>query len=1246
MHLLLAQKGIIGEAGEAIDLGQSGADIIFLSAADTELACLAGVRSDLDNDGLSLRLANLMQLSHPMSVDTYLEKTASTAKLIIVRLLGGKSYWSYGVTSLHALAVAKDIRLAFLPGDDKLDPELVQFSTLEASYCQQLWHYLCQGGSNNALHFLKFCSFLLGHGERPPPPIPLLRAGLWWPGKQAPDLETIVHQSVDGGKIVPIIFYRALCESGQTAPVSSLIKALQQRDLVPVPIFITSLKDEVSCAIIEKIFSRCPPDLVLNATGFASVMDCNERTILERHGNMVLQVTFSSTPYAQWRDNPRGLGGRDLAMNITLPEMDGRIFTRAVSFKSAQDFDEATQCNLVSHLPVTSRVEFVGDLAANWLKLRQLQPKERRIALIMANYPGGDGRLGHGVGLDTPAACVHILHQLREAGYDTGDDLPQDSDALMRQLLKGPTNGGIDGRDITIRLPLSGYQQFFAQLPAQNQFEICQCWGKPEQDNSFIVKDVFGESSFALPILRFGKLLVALQPDRAYGLNAKETYHAPDIVPSHHYMAFYFFLRHIYGAHGVVHIGKHGNLEWLPGKALALSENCYPELALGSLPHIYPFIVNDPGEGTQAKRRASAVIIDHMTPPLTRSESYGHLKDLEILVDEYYQASGLDPRRLNKLKQQILELVHLSGLNHDAGIKLNDGDDLALQKLDAFLCDLKELQIRDGLHIFGQSPSGARLDNLIVALTRLPRGADRNTSLHRAIAQDLGLNFDPLVCDMAAPWQEEKPDLLQKMSDDVWRTQGDGVERIELLALALVRGQLVCPQSMKFTRRVINFIDCHLRPQLTNCGRDEMGGLLTALNGDFVPPGPAGAPTRGRLDVLPMGRNFFSLDNRALPTPAAWDLGARSAELMIIRYVQEHGEWPRAFALTAWGTANMRSGGDDIAQALALIGARPVWDLGSNRVSGYEIVPLAKLARPRIDVTLRISGFFRDAFPEQITLFDEAIRAVGTLEGEEEQNPIALTMCEEKAALIKAGCSEQEASTQAGYRVFGARPGLYGTGLPEFLRQEDWGNRQDLGQVFTANSAYAYGVFGQGNQALPAFKKRLRQIEAIVQNQDNREHDLLDSGEYYAFEGGMAAAVAAESGQRPLVFHNDLSRPERPQIRTLEEELGRVLHGRAVNPKWIAGVMRHGYRGAAEIAAGVDYLFAFAATTGVVKDTHFEAIYAAYLDDETVRQFLVDKNPAAYRDIARRLREAVARKLWQTRSNSLIERLDKILKEE
>ena len=1226
MHLLLTQKGSISETDEAVDLNQTPAEMIFLSAADTELASVAAAKQRLGTLAPDLRIASLLTLSHSMSIDTYIEKTAGKAHLIVVRVIGGENYWPYGLRCLQALAIQNNIKLVVLPGDDRPDEDLFRFCTISKEDCDALWSYLVQGGSDNIANFLRYSQSLLTGGDRPPAALPLLKAGLWHPNIDKPNLEDVVKNS--NQPIAAICFYRALVQSGQTAPVVGLIRNLERMGITPLPIFVASLKDPVSVATVNGIFKKAKPNIVLNATGFAvsTAGKARQPTILEKYGNMVLQIVFSATTRDSWEQSSRGLAARDLAMNVALPEIDGRIFTRAVSFKSASYYSEATQCNIVTHEPHEDRLSFVSELAKNWLKLKGKKNSERKIALIMANYPGGDGRLGHGVGLDTPQSCVDLLRAMKNAGYNVAN-LPASGTELIHLLALGPTNEGVRGRLIRVQMSVACYQSYFATLPEKNREEILLRWGQPEHD-SYVVNH-----HFALPLMMLGETAVGIQPERAYGMDAKQVYHAPDIVPSHHYMAFYFWLRHIYRADAIIHMGKHGNLEWLPGKSMALSALCYPELALGPTPNIYPFIVNDPGEGTQAKRRSSAVIIDHLTPPLTRAESYGPLRDLEVLVDEYYEASGVDPRRLPKLKQEILHLSRITGLNVDAGVKNNDDDELALQKLDAFLCDLKELQIRDGLHIFGRAPDGEQLDDLLVALARVSRGDNQYDSLHRAIASDLHLDFDPLNCNFAQNWQQEKPKILSDVIGDPWRSFGDTVERIELLAKAFISGRLVCPEGMKKTSTILANIENELKPLVQSCADNELKGIFSALDGKFVDPGPSGAPTRGRPEVLPTGRNFYSLDNRAVPTLAAWDLGKRSAELLITRYVQDHGEWPTSLGLTAWGTSNMRTGGDDIAQAFALIGVRPVWDVGSRRVSGYEILSLAQLGRPRVDVTLRISGFFRDAFPEQMLLFDQAIRAVGALTEEVKDNPIARRMSEECARLIQTGLTEEQANLKSGFRIFGSRLGTYGTGVQELVDKDEWQTTDDLGRAWAANSCYAYGI-SDGIAAEDALKTRLETIEAVVQNQDNREHDLLDSGEYYAFEGGMAAAISQATKRWPTIYHNDFSRPERPLIKTLNEEIGRTLRGRAVNPKWINSVMRHGYKGGVEMAATVDYLFAFAATTKAVTNSHFDLLYQAYIADDDVRKFLEQKNPAALREIANKFLKAISRQLWSPRSNS------------
>lgn len=1238
MHLLLAQKGSISDGDEAIDLGQTPGDVLFLSAADTELAAIAAAVEARGDHTLRWRLASLMTLKHPMSVDTYIERTARHARLIVVRALGGASYFHYALEALHASARRSGAAIVVLPGDDKPDEGLAPFQNSSDEDRQALWTYLTEGGAGNASAFVAYAEALLGGTDRPEPARPLLKAGIWWPGRGVIGVEewerlAFAAPPPDLPPIAPLCFYRALVQSGETAPVEAMVEALKAEGLIPLPVFVSSLKDQVSVDTLRAIFNRFPPSVVINTTGFAVSTPGAEApsTVLDETGAVVLQAIFSSSPRSTWESSSQGLSARDLAMSVALPEVDGRVLTRAVSFKSKARFDERVEANLVSHEPDAGRTRFVADLAANWAELRATEPADRRVALVMANYPNRDGRLGNGVGLDTPAGTVEVMRAMREAGYEVGD-LPADGDALMQALMAGPTNAAHDGRVIRERFSVSDYRSFFVDLPKEVQERVTARWGAPEADPIHL------DGFFALPLMRFGKLMIGIQPARGYNIDPKEAYHSPDLVPPHGYLAFYAFLRREFGAQAVIHMGKHGNLEWLPGKALALSETCFPEAVFGPLPHLYPFIVNDPGEGTQAKRRSSAVIIDHLTPPLTRAESYGPLKDLEALVDEYYEASGGDPRRLVLLKKQILELIADIGLDQDAGISKGEAEDQALEKLDAYLCDLKEMQIRDGLHIFGLAPEGRLLTDLVVALARVPRGQGEggDASLQRAIAGDLlkTAGFDPLDCVMSASWTGPKPAILADLSDAPWRTAGDTVERIELLAAKLVCGDIQCPDDWPLTRTVLAEIETRLKPAVVKSGAAEIDGLLKGLSGQFVPPGPSGAPTRGRPDVLPTGRNFYSVDSRAVPTPAAYELGKKSAELLIQRYVQDHGEWPVSFGITAWGTSNMRTGGDDIAQALALIGVKPLWDMASRRVTGFEVIPMAILGRPRVDVTLRISGFFRDAFPEQIALFDKAVRAVAALDEAEGDNPIAARVQAETEKLKGEGLDDKQAARRAGYRVFGSKPGAYGAGLQALIDEKGWSDRADLAESYLVWGGYAYGAGEEGKAERGLFEERLRSVQAVVQNQDNREHDLLDSDDYYQFEGGMTAAIEHVAGIRPKVYHNDHSRPEKPVIRSLEEEIGRVVRARVVNPKWIEGVMRHGYKGAFEITATVDYMFAFAATTGAVRDHHFEAVYQAFILDERVREFMAEKNAPAQKELAERLIEAIDRGLWTPKSNS------------
>jgi cobaltochelatase CobN len=1214
VHLLSAKAAPNDVGDDAVDLDQSPAELVILSAAESELSGLAAAHARRGAAARpTLRLANLLQLHHPLSVDLYVEKTLCAARLIVVRLLGGRSYWSYGVEQLRRLALERGIGLVCLPGDDRPDPELARLSTLPNELLDALHGYFLHGGIENLGAALEFLASELGYDATPPSPRALPKAGLYCEPKG------------DGRPIAALVFYRAMVQSGDLALIDAIIAALDEAGLNCLAMHVAGLKDPDVQAVVEAALARHPVSIVLNLTGFAVTTPgaAASRTPFSATGRPVLQLIASGGSESAWAAGTTGLSPRDIAMSVALPEIDGRLLTRAVSFKGDPVTDAATEITLTRYRPVPDRVAFVARLSRAWVDLAKTPAAERRVAVLLANYPDRDGRLANGVGLDTPASTLAVLEALAQAGYQV-TDAPPDTGALMAMLQAGPTNALADRatRRSTISLPVETYRRLLATIPAAARAEIDARWGPPEVDPHVV------DGAFRLSLHSLGRVVLGIQPARGYHVDPNATYHSPDLVPPHGYLACYWWLRHIWGAQAVVHLGKHGNLEWLPGKALALSAACWPEIALGPIPHLYPFIVNDPGEGSQAKRRAQAVIIDHLTPPLTRAEHYGELAALEALVDEYASARELDPRRLAPLRQQILELSARLGLDRDLG--LDPRDEASLTTLDNHLCELKELQIRDGLHILGSAPTGSRRTDLLVALTRLKRGRGEgaDASLITALARDLGIGPDPMTVEPTAA-AGTVPPLLGRC-----RHMGDVRAALEDIARSLVGGDLPPGPNWQATSAVLGFIQTELAARLESGATAELSALLAGLDGRFVEPGPSGAPTRGRLDVLPTGRNFYSVDTRAVPTPTAWTLGWRSAETLIEQHRQEHGDWPRRIALSAWGTANMRTGGDDIAQALAFLGCRPLWEPASGRVTGIELLPLDVLGRPRIDVTMRVSGFFRDAFPEQMALFDDAVRAVAEADEPAAMNPLGEAFRRDRDRLVAEGVDGAAARRQASYRLFGSKPGAYGAGLQALIDSGGWVDESELAESYIAWSSWAYGRGVDGQAASGELRDRLHAIEVVLHNQDNREHDILDSDDYYQFQGGLTVAVRHLAGRRPIVLHADHANPERLRIRGLKEEIGRVVRGRAANPKWLNGVMRHGYKGAFEIAATVDYLFAYAATTRLVEDHHFEALFDAYLGDEQVRDFMTENNPAALRETADRFAEAVERGLWQPRRNS------------
>ncbi|MEG3941372.1 cobaltochelatase subunit CobN [Microcoleus sp. S36b_A3] len=1297
MHKIAATPGGWNPQGEGvIFIQQTPAPIVFISAADTDIQTLAAASSKMPPEFPKVRAVNLLQLQQQLTIDTYAEEILEQAEVIILRLLGGRSYWSYGLEILRETAQKTNAALIVMPGENSPDPDLISHSNVSLSAVDRLWRYFTEGGVQNFVNALKFTAdTCLKTAYNPPLPQTVSRVGIydWRGGGEAcleilqpdaeppkspllrgtltPDAEppkspllrgTLTNSCsplIKGGwggspdlpsqTKVGILFYRAHYLSGNLAPIDALCQALTERNLVPVPVFVSSLREPDLQIELLQYFQ--PKDsekiqLLVNTTSFAvSGFSSHEpeQNSLKSLDLPVLQAIFSGGGLEQWETQLQGLSPRDVAMNVALPEVDGKIITRAVSFKAVQTWNDELETDVVGYVAADDRISFVADLTANWVKMKQTPAANRRIAIILANYPTRNARLANGVGLDTPASCVEILKAMQQAGYLV-ENIPASGNELIELLTSGVTNDpeGRELRPVHQSLDLAEYQEYFASLPQEVQDGICNRWGLAEghtQGRDTAMPCPY----FPIPGIHFGNVFVGIQPSRGYEIDPSLNYHAPDLEPTHNYLAYYYWLREKLGIDAIIHAGKHGNLEWLPGKSIALSNKCYPEVALGAMPNFYPFIVNDPGEGSQAKRRSQAVIIDHLTPPMTRAELYGPLQQLEALIDEYCEAQSLDPSRLPMIRDRIVALTNQENLDKDLGIQLNKSEFTEfITRTDGYLCELKESQIRDGLHIFGQCPQGRQLRDLIIAIARHP--STNRSGLTRSLAKDLNYDFDPLTTagDLTAELEEKAAELVDNL--------------IENIRVSPCLSAVANPEIGEATQLELDWIENYLLPSLLQTNQ-EITNLLRGLDGRHIPSGASGAPTRGRPDVLPTGRNFYSVDIRAIPTETAWRVGRVAAETLIERYTQENGEYPKTLGLSVWGTSTMRTGGDDIAEALALIGVQPVWDGPSRRVVDFEILPISVLGRPRVDVTLRISGFFRDAFFNLIDLFDSAVKAVANLEEPAEDNPLAAQVKQEILDWEAAGLSREDAEVRSQFRVFGSKPGAYGAGLQGIIEAQNWTGDGDLAKAYINWSSYAYTSSSSSNLqgdvagvkqsewgccAPEAFEKRLGEMQIVLQNQDNREHDILDSDDYYQFQGGMTAAIRNLQGKNPETYFGDNSIPENPKVRKLKEEIARVYRSRAVNPKWIEGAMRHGYKGAFEIAATVDFLFAYDATANCVEDFMYEGIAEAYIFDEKVQGFIQENNPWALRDMAERLLEARQRGLWQSANQDTLDKLRSI----
>jgi cobaltochelatase CobN len=1150
--------------------------IHYITNVDTEVLALRVALESLPDGFPGVRAAQ------PWSYDV--ARDLPSASCVLVRLLRGRRAWEDGFDELRAECRRRGVPLLAFAGEAVPDAELTALSTVPSGTLSDAFAYLVNGGPENFAQLLRFVGdtvLLEGFGFDPPVVLPAM--GVW-------------HETRRNGDrpLVGVVFYRAHLVAGNTQFVTDLCATLEARGADVLAVWCYSLRAEAARPVLDLLAARRVDALITTvlATGGAAAgagieggaggLDGDEwdASALAALDVPIIQAPSSGQSIDEWLANDGGLGPYDATAGIAIPELDGRIVGPVFAFNEIVDEGAELGNPIRAYRTVPDRVARVAGLAFRHARLRSTPVADRRVAIVLSAYPTRRSRLGNAVGLDTPASAVGLLRAMADEGYKVAG-APDGGDELMARLADGLT---YDAEHLSAAqlegalgsLDTGEYTAWFGSLPADARHELERVWGPAP--GAHRVHD----GALVFSGLDCGNVVVAIQPPRGYGDDPVAVYHSPNLPPAHHYLAFYRWLDEVWGADAIVHLGKHGTLEWLPGKTLALSAGCWPDAALGEVPFFYPFVVNDPGEGAQAKRRAHAVVIDHLLPPMTRADSYDDTARLEQLFDEYSQLQSLDPTKLPALRRRIWETLTDAALHRDLGVDEapdeNRFDDFIVN-VDGYLCSLKDAQIRGGLHTLGEAPTGDALVDLVLAITRLPHG--RVPSLRAVVAADRGLSLDdPTSLDAV---EQACRDVVEAAAQRGWRAQPDAPATL----------QWVCEWLVPNLRRAT----------------DEIDNLLAGLAGRHVPAGPSGTLTRGGAHVLPTGRNFYALDPKALPTQLSWEVGTRMADALLARHLSEEGGYPRSVGLVLWGTALMRTQGDDVAEALALLGIRPVWEAESRRVVGLEPVPLDELGRPRIDVTMRISGFFRDAFPNLVHLVDDAVALAASLDEPLEQNFV-------------------RANGAADPRIFGPGPGAYGAGIATALEQRSWRSDDDLAAIYLAWSGFSYGRRGYGVADTDAMRRRFAAIEVAVKNQDNREHDIFDSEDYLQEHGGMVATIRALTGRDPRAWFGDSADPSRPVVRSLAEEAARVVRTRVVNPRWIQAMQRHGYKGAFEMAATVDYLFGYDATARVVDDWMYEKVTASYVADPEVRKFFQRSNPSALTSIAERLLEAVDRGMW------------------
>lgn len=951
------------------------------------------------------------------------------------------------------------------------------------------------------------------------------------------------------------------------------------------------------------------------------------------HGDTLLQSP------QEWRESPAGMNPAELIGNIVMPEFDGVI--HGVPFAGRKK-DRIS--GVVEYLAIPDRIETLAGRAAKWASLRRKPNREKKVAIIFHNYPPADFSIGTAIGLDSPVSVQRLMRRMAEVGYEMGD-LPTDEYWLIRELTRQVTNDRSfltedKAAACTTRLQGRQYQEWYRSLPEKVRRQLQRDWG--EAPGSVFR---YGED-LLVPGVLFGNVFVSVQPPRGFGEDPGKIYHSSELAPTHHYLAYYHWIRDVFQADAVIHVGTHGSLEWLPGKSTGLSEECYPAIAISDLPNIYPYLITIICEGIQAKRRGAACIIGHLPAPVSNADTYDEMAELENLIGDYYHYKANQPEHLAIAEKLVRDKLADSTLVSDVPYKEGEAFEEYLERLHGYINEIKDSNVRVGLHILGDAPAGERLEEYLLAMTRVENGD--TPSLRRVTAELLGYDYDALCAERGKYLPEKKmthAQILDQIREYCREAIGvlsggnfasNAVDAV--LALPWVSGEN--EEARRKLAVVCGYICGELFPNLAKTVQ-EIDNALRALDGEYVEPGPAGAPTSGMADVLPSGRNFYGVDPRGIPTQLAWEVGKKLGDEVLARFLEDEGRYPENIGMIFWSGNNMRTRGQCIAEFLYLMGVRPQWQKGSGRVDGLEVISLDELRRPRIDVTGRISGMFRDSMPPVIDLLDLAVEMVTELDEPLEMNYIRKHALAEQADLEQQGVDREEAREQSRFRLFCCQPGTYGAGVGEVLENKNWQTVDDIAKVYVTWGSFAYTRKRYGQYAPENFSKRLASLEATIKNEDNYETNMLDADDYNSFHGGMIAAVRSLRGQAPRSYCGDSSDTGQVKVRSLQEETKRLFRSQVFNPKFIEGMQKHGYKGAADLAGVVSRSFAWDATSAVMEDWMYEGLAEKYALDKKMQEWLKEVNPWALQRIAEKLLEAVQRGLWQA-DRSMVQDLQKL----